>query len=76
MLLYARANTRQLGGGRYVQLTTSADGGFLWSSFQLIRFQCGHLIQDAAPDERRPSYDGIQFNGWVLQEIYTFIVKL
>lgn len=36
LLLYVRANTAPLGGGRHVQVTTSMDGGQRWSPFRLL----------------------------------------
>ena len=36
LLLYVRANTASIGGGRYVQVTTSQDNGKTWSPFRMI----------------------------------------
>ena len=89
VLMYARANTRRGGGGRFVQATRSLDGRSGWAPFQLIRFECGHPIRDrtisrpGAPRPPRgnaapvtaPSYKGIRFDGWSLVDIYLFVVR-
>jgi len=49
VLLYARANTRRVGNGRFVQVASSADGRSNWSSFERIRFACGRPVQQRAP---------------------------
>lgn len=52
VLLYARANTRRLGNGRHVQVTSSADGRSNWGRFEHIRFACGRPVEQPAPQTR------------------------
>ena len=89
IFLYTRANTMTGGGGRNVQVTSSADGGQpgSWSPFELVRFRGGKLRR--VRSDRRDlhfgremrggvgaswDFDGFDFATWALLDIYYFVV--
>ena len=81
-LIYARANTRQLGNGRHVQVARSPDGKGSWGPFSLVTFACGKLKVERGPsgrkripDARNLDYNGIDFGSWAIKDIYYFAVS-
>ena len=70
VFLYARANTRPQGGGRYVQVARSSDGRE-FSRFRPITFACA-----SKATRHGGGRDGMfTFGQWSLHDIYLFVAR-
>ena len=81
LYLYARANTRDAGGGRSVQVVRSADGGENFGPFELVSFACGNAVAERGRHANTTDYNGFLYRdpaaatSWHIVEIYYWMAE-